>query len=91
MQIVIDIPEVYYEALRDTNRIVGGQRGGKTLMSVIYNAVGNGTPLPAGHGRLIDADELVDSLSSSDRDIYCKAVIEEDAPTILAADNRSEA
>ena len=90
MQIIIDIPEVYYEALKETDEIVGGRQNGKTLMSVVYNAVGNGTPLPEGHGRLIDADALVDSLSSSDRDIYCKAVIEEEAPTIVAADNRSE-
>lgn len=31
-------------------------------------------------GRLIDADELINSLGVSDRDIYCKEVIE-DAPT----------
>lgn len=48
------------------------------------------TELPKGHGRLIDADALVDSLSSSDRDIYCKAVIEEEAPTIIEADCKSE-
>ena len=34
MQIMIDIPEVYYEALRKTE--------------VIYNAVANGTPLTKG-------------------------------------------
>ena len=88
MQIVIDIPDVYYEALRETDGRSSSPQGGKTLMSVIYNAVAVGTPLPEGHGRLIDADALVDSLSSSDRDIYCKAVIEEEASTILAADNK---
>ena len=31
--------------------------------------------------RLIDADVLIDSLGISDRDIYCKYLIE-DAPTI---------
>lgn len=46
--------------------------------------------LPKGHGRLIDADALIDSLDVSDRDIYCKAVIEEDAPTIIDAGNESE-
>ncbi len=58
MKIVIDIPEVFYEALKKTDEIVSGQRSGKTFMSVIYNAVANGTPLPKGHGRLIDADTL---------------------------------
>ena len=64
MQIVIDIPEVYYEALRETDRIVGGQRSGKTLMSVIYDAVAVGTPLPKGHGRLIDADAITKDLNT---------------------------
>ena len=45
MQIIIDIPEVYYEALSKTEEIIPSQRSGKTLMSVIYSAVGNGTPL----------------------------------------------
>ena len=58
IELVIKIPEVYYEALRKTDMMVSGQRSGKTLMSVIYNAVANGTLLPKGHGRLIDADEL---------------------------------
>lgn len=38
------------------------------------------------HGRLIDADALTDKLGISDRDIYCKCVIEEDAPTIIEAE-----
>lgn len=58
MQIVIDIPEVYYEALRKTDEIISGQRSGKTLMSVIYDAVGKGTPLPKGHGNLFDENDF---------------------------------
>ena len=46
MQIVIDIPEVFYEALKETDKIVSGQRSGKSLTSVIFDAVANGTPLP---------------------------------------------
>ena len=59
MQIVIDIPEVYFEALRKTDVIISGQRSGKTLTSVIYNAVANGTPLPKGHGDLIDVNRKI--------------------------------
>ena len=44
MKYVIDIPEVYYDALKQANVIVKGQRSGKTLESVIFNAVGNATP-----------------------------------------------
>ncbi len=94
MQIVIDIPKVFYEALRKTDMIVSGQRSGKTLMSVIYSAVANGTPLPKGHGRLIDADKL------EPRDISPEAWYSpmwgfelfdiEDAPTIIEADKESE-
>lgn len=42
--------------------------------------------VPTPHGRLIDADALSDKLGISDRDIYCKCVIEEDAPTIIEAE-----
>ena len=42
--------------------------------------------VPTPHGRLIDADALSDKLGISDRDIYCKCVIEEDAPTVIEAE-----
>ena len=45
MKLIIDIPEVYYEALSKCEEIISSQRSGKTLMSAIYSAVGNGTPL----------------------------------------------
>ena len=91
MQIVIDIPEVFYEALKKTDEIVSGQRSGKTLMSVIYNAVANGTPLPKGHGRLIDADELKTAFpcGESVRTECVRATIDY-APTIIEADAESE-
>ena len=69
MQIVIEIPEVFYEALKKTDVMVSGQRSGKTLMSVIYNAVAKGTPLPKGHGRLGDLDKVAGNLKAS-RDGY---------------------
>lgn len=53
MQIVIDIPEekyLYAKAMID---------GGKEKNPVVI-AIGNGTPLPKGHGRLIDADAYID-------------------------------
>ena len=86
MQIVIDIDEEQYN----------------TIKSDLYNtfpvemkkwgleAIRNGTPLPKGHGRLIDADKL------EPRDISPEAwnipmwgfelVDIEDAPTIIEAD-----
>ncbi len=35
------------------------------------------------HGRLIDADALAYKLGASDEDIYVKATLDEDAPTVI--------
>ena len=59
MHVVIDISEESYEALRTGDVIICGQRSGKTLTSVIFNAVANGTPLPKGHGRIGDFDAFL--------------------------------
>ena len=58
IELVIKIPEVFYEALRKTDMMVSGQRS----MSVIYNAVAKGTPLPKGHGKIIDYGYVVDAI-----------------------------
>lgn len=52
MQIVIDIPEKIYIHLHDGGSI------GASLM--IENAIKNGTPLPKGHGKLIDTSQEVE-------------------------------
>lgn len=95
MELVIEIPEVFYEALRKTDRILSGQRSGKTLMSVIYNAVAKGTPLPKGHGRLIDADALEEckevmntTMGESKYAIRMEDI--RNAPTIIEADKENE-
>ena len=53
MQIVIDIPEEDYilATKEDFSAIYNGNH--------IAKAIKNGTPLPKGHGRLIDADVLL--------------------------------
>ena len=83
MQVVIDIPEEKY---LDAKHLV--EKGKEDNPVVI--AIGNGTPLPKGHGRLIDADAFLDTLSCGDRyyveDIYVKGCIENDAPTIIEAE-----
>ena len=35
------------------------------------------------HGDLIDRDALIDTLSSSDRDIYVKCILKEDATVVI--------
>lgn len=48
MKLIIDIDEEAYDFIK---------RNGYHTQS-LYDAIRNGTPLPKGHGRLIDADEL---------------------------------
>jgi len=50
MRLIIDIPDDVYERTQE-NRYV--------IYDKMYNAIRNGTPLPKGHGRLIDADVLI--------------------------------
>lgn len=84
MQIVIDIPEEEYEEI--INREDCG-------LHVLTKAIANGTPLPKGHGRLIDADALYsdgggewDGIGIT-KNTYSERVIK-DAPTIIEADKR---
>lgn len=82
MKIVIDIPEEEYKCVQITGCI-----GNKTCIS---NAIYNGTPIPKGHGRLIDVDWIDDNCPYyySDEDArLCYAVNDvNDAPTIIEAD-----
>lgn len=76
MKIVIDIDEEDYEYIKkskDSN----------------FNVIKNGTPLPKGHGRLIDADKLCEKCESKNfkTDTYndfIRILNEiENAPTII--------
>ncbi len=51
MKVVIDISEEEYELCRKYDGHLGDHKA-------ISYAIKNGTPLPKGHGRLIDADTL---------------------------------
>lgn len=79
MQIVIDIPGEMVKAL---------EQGCFGAMYNIYDLCGcvmNGTPLPKGHGRLIDADALFSEYSEVSLPAY---IIEPfmNAPIVLEAD-----
>ena len=84
MQIVIDIPDRLYDTLP---KIHNGSMASKTLLEFVKN----GTPLPKGHGDLIDMDNITsitleDSLhcltwkKGSEIDCYI------DAPIIIPAE-----
>lgn len=51
MKIVIDIPEEEYERMKEQSMF--------GRVDVWRKAIQNGTPLPKGHGRLIDADRCI--------------------------------
>lgn len=96
MQIVIDIPEHIYDAIKKAQEMVSGQRSGKTLLQILVNSIENGTPLPKGHGDLIDRSKLVPDCEEQEihdgedwRNEYCGVScmqIEEYAEVIVKAD-----
>lgn len=90
MKIVIDIPKETYETILMV---------GSGAPFVIDNAIRNGTPLPEGHGRLIDAHALTERMKQrhyekADEESYWVADIVATAlnpnngyaPTIIEAD-----
>ena len=85
MLIVIDIPE------EDYNRIKDIPEAFNSLPTRAFKSIKNGTPLPKGHGRLVDADDLLDCKYEIDS-MYCMydEVVNVDdiknAPTIIEAD-----
>ena len=90
MQIVIDIPEKVYKSIQD-NDYCGISNAD------MYNAVKNGIPIPKGHGRLIDANELYGDFIDGTEGYDCQTWnrieigdIIEDAPTIIEADTESD-
>lgn len=88
MKIVIDIPEEIRKAIINNiqHELNSDQR--QLMISCMESAIANGTPLPKGHGRLIDADAL--PLDKIDDANYGSNYIHI-APTIIEADTeRSE-
>ena len=81
IQLVIEIPEEDYEYLKLHNK------------DGLYNAILNGKPLPKGHGRLIDADELYLDIQTDEEMrlgeenlLWVRERIYDVAPTIIEAD-----
>ena len=77
MRLIIDIDEELYEAYKGRPPMLGDAG-----MDMIAQAIANGTPLPKGHGRLIDADDIDNHIVGS--------VNTRDCPTIIDADMRGE-
>ena len=58
MNLVINLSEDEYKHIMEMQFCIPGIRSGKSLLEKILNAIRTGTPLPKGHGRLFDEDEL---------------------------------
>lgn len=84
MELIIDIPE---ERFRDIQRIAEVQLESNHFKTA-EQIVANGIPLPKGHGRLIDADDiaLIDEQFYVSSDYYVAESAIDDAPTIIEAD-----
>lgn len=83
-EIVIKIPEEYYIKISNSNPSYSDD-------FALYYAIKNGTPLPKGHGPLLDGDELLehawrDRLDSRER----IAEMIENMPPIIPADKEKQ-
>ena len=79
IELLIKIPEELYKDIKEHG--LCGYCSDREIMS---EAICNGTPLPKGHGRLIDADALI-----FNADYYEPLISKRDfdfAPTIIEAD-----
>ena len=84
MQVVIDIPKEDWEFIKESD--------GCRWSRAIIEGVINGTPLPKGHGRLIDANILAKRMIEYGWKHIDSTVHEfvEDAPTIIEADKEEK-
>ena len=85
MELVIRIPDALYNTCKITSKM----NGENEVADILIDAVANGTPLPKGHGRLIDADRLRSMYSINRANFNTVVGIQkwiDDAPTIIEAD-----
>ena len=86
MKIVVDIKEDDFKKITQ----VGDDTINFGLLLELRKAIKIGTPLPKGHGRLIDEDKVRDLLYEQEYNYYteldkvCDTIAE--APTIIEAD-----
>lgn len=84
MQMVIDIPKYVYEDIKEVYEH-------NHTVEATYSYIYHGTPLPKGHGRLIDAEVFTNNVvkySHQSTKTIGQALA--DAPTIIEADKAGE-
>ena len=82
MKLIIDISEEEYKRMIEQS-VFG------IMLSVWKRAIKNGTPLPKGHGKLIDADALYDEYVKEPEEFnggHSLMALFRVAPTIIEAD-----
>lgn len=83
MQIVIDITEERYKDIQRIAEVQLDLARFKTAEQIIAN----GTPLPKGHGRMIDESDLMPDSDYEDGIFYAVSIgMIGNAPTIIEAD-----
>lgn len=87
MEIVINISKRTYDYILKKHNIVNGDR------REVTDAICDGTPLPKGHGKLIDVNKLkthyVGTEQGTDLEVYLETTVVY-AQTIIEADKESE-
>lgn len=96
MQIVIELSDETYKDIKEENGIYGINNGlSARITGKVVGAIQSGVPLPKGHGRLIDADELAECMEimntiSSESKYAVRMDDIRSADTIIEADKESE-
>ena len=76
IELVIKIPEKFYKHIKNDNEYY--LEDGEEL----YTIVNNGTPLPKGHGRIMDVDKIIKKMEEreeklkDDRSMWETAAVE---------------
>jgi len=78
MKLIIDIPDTQYNNIMEVKSMCLGRVPYKGIIMNAINGIKNGTPLPKGHDRLVEARAVVKALFDK-KTIY-------DVPTIIEAD-----
>ena len=71
IELVVKIDENYYHEMQSKNYVV-------SMSNTCGRAIKNGTPLPKGHGRLIDADDVNNHIIGFVNLSGCPTIIEAD-------------
>ena len=83
MKLMIDVDDNLYSYISKEDAVYFPDDGGK-----LFEAVKNGTELPKGHGRLIDADAYKEEmLNSREFDFFKRLDMQ---PTIIEADKENK-